>query len=627
MRHLSQLSALLVALLLVTSTGAVAVGGATASADELTDDDIADEVYVEDDGSAVLVYEDDHDDDDDLEALHGEFGLETETGLMHLLYAGEFEDDADELDAEFEAAMSPEEITAWGELIGEAPDDLEELDVDVRSEQTETTSEASADLSMVVEDDSAMQMLDSIDAEADLEMTASTFATSGDVSADFVMALPDLEEEAVEVTITETAAGYELEAAEKQQLADFEQAQWETAADAERTLENRYTAIAMELGGTADVELEAHEFETGEDGHVVDVEYAVTFSGVKEQVTAMLAQELADDQELDLDDQEAQAIADRMAELHVERVHFAAEMSDTGVAAEWDTEIDDYDAFVLGFAEIADTVDDLDDELADEFDEAREMLEAMDDADAAYTGSMALSIEPTGGETTVEFTAETETENYEQYVEELEDRELTEYVAETTFEFTAGLVGDELEATVDYEATGEDLLETTVEEMADAAAMDGGDDEFVEALESFQDAEFEAAKMTLDADEDEFELEAGAAFEDLTAFENVPLETDDDLTVTAINGVTEDETTTIYVTVEEFVDADASEDDVRDHDRVDEETAVYMPGEGDREVPSIDESQVRSFLDVAADGDDMPGFGGLAAVAALAATLIAIRRR
>ncbi|WIV67817.1 PGF-CTERM sorting domain-containing protein [Natrialbaceae archaeon AArc-T1-2] len=628
MRQTTRIGAVLVALLLVTSTGAAAFGATTASTGELTDDDIADKVYVDDDGSAVLVYEDEYDgDDDDVDELAGEFGLETETGLMHLFYDGEFEDDADDVDAELEAAMNPEEISVWGELVADAPEELEEFDVDIQSEQTETTSASNIDATVAAEADDPAAF--SLDADADLEATASTFTTSGTV--DVTTETTPGPDEHFEMTLTETAGSYELDVSQREAVHEFERDAWETPADAEATIESQYAMLAMSLGGTADVTLDDHAFE--DDSGIVDVEYTVTLDGVKDQLSVMLAEQLAADQELDLDQNEAQAIADRITELHVDRVHVAAEMTDGELEyAEWDVEIDNYDEFVLGFVEIAESVDDVDDDLADQYDEVGDMLEAMDDADAAYTASMDLSADADGDLVTAEFGGETETKNYEQYVDELEQRELTEYVAETTFEFTAGLVGDEVEADLDYEATGEDLLDNTIEEMIDAATMgEDGDDEFVEALENFQDAEFEAAKMSLDADEDAFEFESAAAFEDLEAFESFPLETDDDLTVTAIHGVTDDDTTTAYVTVEEFVEADASEDDVRDHDRVDAETTIYMPGEGDREFPSIDEDHVRSFLDIPADDaeeeDGMPGFGGLAAVVALAAALIALRRQ
>lgn len=627
MRQTTRIGAVLVALLLVTSTGAAAFGATTASTGELTDDDIADKVYVDDDGSAVLVYEDEYDGDDDVDELAGEFGLETETGLMHLFYDGEFEDDADDVDAELEAAMNPEEISVWGELVADAPEELEEFDVDIQSEQTETTSASNIDSTVAAEADDPAAF--SLDADADLEATASTFTTSGTV--DVTTETTPGPDEHFEMTLTETAGSYELDVSQREAVHEFERDAWETPADAEATIESQYAMLAMSLGGTADVTLDDHAFE--DDSGIVDVEYTVTLDGVKDQLSVMLAEQLAADQDLDLDQNEAQAIADRITELHVDRVHVAAEMTDGELEyAEWDVEIDNYDEFVLGFVEIAESVDDVDDDLADQYDEVGDMLEAMDDADAAYTASMDLSADADGDLVTAEFGGETETKNYEQYVDELEQRELTEYVAETTFEFTAGLVGDEIEADLDYEATGEDLLDNTIEEMIDAATMgEDGDDEFVEALENFQDAEFEAAKMSLDADEDAFEFESAAAFEDLEAFESFPLETDDDLTVTAIHGVTDDDTTTAYVTVEGFVEADASEDDVRDHDRVDAETTIYMPGEGDREFPSIDEDHVRSFLDIPADDaeeeDGMPGFGGLAAVVALAAALIALRRQ
>ena len=118
MRYVQRFGAILFAILLVTSMGAVAMGPAAA-----TDDvEEADRAYVDDDGQLVLVYEEDHD-EPDAEMVEGEFGIETSTGLMHLLYAGEFDDGEfdEEFSAAMEASMSPDAVTAWGELAAEAP--------------------------------------------------------------------------------------------------------------------------------------------------------------------------------------------------------------------------------------------------------------------------------------------------------------------------------------------------------------------------------------------------------------------------------------------------------------------------------------------------------------------------
>ena len=629
MSYRTQLGAVLLSLLLVTS--AVAVGAGTVAASEAVEE--ADEVYIDDDGTAVFVYEETHD-DPDAEAITGEFGVETGTGLVHLLYTGDFEEFEEDTDEEFaagmEASMTPEEFTAWGDLIVEAPEDVEEFDVDVQSEQTETSSETTADASVVVTDEAAEMV--SLEARADLEATASTFTSSGSVDAAFGPAFGP--EEHTEVTITETDGTFELEAAERTQVTEWERDQWESEEAATETLEAEYSAIAMGLGGTADVDLETYEFEETEEGEFVTLEYDVTFENVKEQVGEMLAMELAADQELDLDENEAQAIADRMTALDVERIHFAVTQEGGAAAVEWDVDIDNYDEVVLGFVELAESVDDLDDELADEFDDVDAVLEAMDDADAAYVAEMELSAQGEPAQVTVDLTASSKTENYAEYAEQLREHGLMEYTAETTFELTAGLVGSQIEGDFEYAAVGDGLLDETLTELIDFAEVEG-DDELVEALENFQDAEFEAAKSNVDADEDGFEIRAAAAFEELDAFENVPVETDDGLSVVAINGVTENGTTTAYLTVADFADADAEKADLREYDRIGEDTEINLDGDWDREFPTIDEEDVSEYLgvDVAAAtaateaDDDMPGFGALVAIAALAGALIALRRR
>lgn len=631
MRYVQRFGAVLFAILLVTSMGTVAMAPAAA----MDDVEEADRAYVDDDGQLVLVYEEDHD-EPDAEMVEGEFGIETSTGLMNLFYAGEFDDG--EFDEEFaaamEASMSPDAVTTLGELTAEAPEELDDLDVDVQSEQTETTSEASADVEMAFVDEMAEPI--AVDAAADLEVTPSAFATSGSVDAAAGPAMGP--EQITEMTLTETAGTYELEATERNQIFDWEREGWETEEAAEASLEGQYAGVAMNLGGTADVDLIDHEFEETAEGNFVTLEYAVTFEGVKEGVSELLVDELVAEQELDLDRQEAQAIADRMTALELDRIHYSVVEQGGEIELEWDVAIENYDEAMLGFVEIAESVDDLDDEMADEFDDVEATLEAMEAADAAYVADMELSVQGEADRMSVDLTANSETENYGEYVAELQDRGIMEYTAETTLSMTAGLVGDQVEAELDYETVGEDLLENTLEEML---AFADDDEEFVEAIENFQ-----AANSHFEMNDEEFEVRAAAAFEDLEAFEGFPVETDDGLEIVAIHGVTADGTTTVYVTLH-GLDAGVGEGELAEHEFVGDGTEIFLAGDWDEEFPSIDTADVDTYLDVDTgaaddaddadaddaddaddgDADDLPGFGVVAALVAIAGALIAFRRR
>ncbi|MFC4248674.1 hypothetical protein ACFOZ7_17375 [Natribaculum luteum] len=621
-----QIFALLLALLLVTSAGVVAVGATadplgsstqaqTGEQTDVDDVDDVDEVYVEENGDAILVYEEAHDDADDADALAGEFGLETQSGLMHVLYSGtfdEFEDvDQDELGVagDLSVKMTPESITSSGDLTTNTTDDVENLEATVENTRTRTTASSSADVTVSVATAENAPAVGSATVDAETKTTASTFTSAGSVSAslpaDSVAAQGAGEH--LEVTITETDGTYDLEVVEQTTVFDWERDSWDTRADAEASLESRYAGVAMGLGGTADVSLEEYDFEEGDSEHAVSLEYTVTFQDVKDQLASQLAQQLATNSEFDLDEHEAQSIADRIAALEVDRIHYSLDASGTDLSSEWDVAIDNYDELVLGFVEIAESVDDLDDDLADQYDEIGETIDAQNEADLVRTSSWNLSIDVEEDRTTYAFTGQSDADNWEAYVTELEDRGLEQYVGETTYEFDAQTVDDELEISYDYESSQDEMLDRALDQLIQSAEQDGDvDEDVVETVENVRNSEFEVAKLSASVDEESFEVRSAAMFDNLAALEGVPIETDDNLTVTAVHGETDDGTTTTYVTVEEFVGEDASESQIREHDRVGEETAVHEPGEWDREFPSIDDEAVQSYLGVADDGSLLP---------------------
>ncbi len=639
-----QMFALLLALLLVTSTGVVAVGASagplgsstqaqTGEQTDVGDVDEADDVYVEENGDAILVYEEDHD-GDDADALAGEFGLETQSGLMHVLYSGtfdEFEDfDQDELGVagDLSVEMTPESVASSGDLTTNTTDDLENLEATVENTRTRTTASSSADVTATVATDENAPAVESATVDAETKTTASRFETSGSASAslpaDSVAARGVGER--LEVTITETDGTYDLEVSEQTTVFDWERDSWDTRADAEASLESRYTGVAMGLGGTADVSLEGYDFEEGDSEHAVSLEYTVTFQDVKDQLASQLAQQLATDSEFDLDEHEAQSIADRIAALEVDRIHYSLDASGTDLSSEWDVAIDNYDELVLGFVEIAESVDDLDDDLADQYDEIGETIDAQSEADLVRTSSWNLSIDVADGQTTYAFTGQSDADNWEAYVTELEDRGLEQYVGETSYEFDAQTVDDELEVNYDYESSQDEMLDRALDQLVQSAERDGGvDEDVVETVENVRDSEFQVAKLSASVDEESFEVRSAAMFDDLSALEGVPIETDDNLTVTAVHGETDDGTTATYVTVEEFVGEDASESQIREHDRVGEETEVHEPGEWDREFPSIDEQAVQSYLAVTDDeGSLLPVDTTVAVALAALIALVAV---
>ncbi|UTF54918.1 hypothetical protein [Natronosalvus rutilus] len=643
MMRKKQIGALVLSLFLVASLGATAIAatqstGASTQEEFDADPDEADEVYVSENGDAVLVYEE-ASNDSDAEAVSGTFGIETQTGLMHALYGADFtemdENVSEELgvvgDASFR--MSPESVTSAADLTFRDVDAYDEFSADVDLEQSRTTYSANADLAMVINESNVVEEEESVEISAQTKTTATTLTSSGTMTVEEETLIAS-DDTAIDMTLTQSDDQYDLSVSETRALSEYEQNNWATEEDARAALDRQFQSVAMNFGGEYDLTLESYSYDDSGESPTVDLEYSVTFTGISDQVSDMIAMQLQNDPELDLDETEARAIADRLAELQIEELQFSVETDGSAVVMDWDAEIHNYDQVVLGVIEIAESLDDVDDELADQFDEARQMIEAQKEADLVQTTEYDLSMTQAPNETSVQFSSSVDTENWGDYVDELEERDVEQFIAETTLSFEAETVDGDVTVEYDYAAEDDALLERILDEyerMAEEDPMIG--DEFTEAIENFRAAEFETARATMSITEEEAEFETAAAFGNMTELEGVPFETEDGLTVTAVHGETENATTTMYVTVEGFVGEDADEAEVREQRQVGEDTTVHQPGEWDREFPSINEDEVRSFLEEGEDDDSLlpisttaAAAAGIAGVAVIGGLFVAYRR-
>lgn len=655
-----QVRAVLLALTLVASLGVVAGASATAlnatplqnedesSHENESADDVepADEVYLYENGDAVLVNEEDHDevdsagdgpDDVNVSNVTGEFGIDGEAGLFHLLYSADLDEESN-VTGDISARATGESMAVTGDVTGEKPDDLVELSVDVESEQTRSASQSSADVRLVVEnesedlDEEELEAYQSLEAESSTEVTASTYETSGSVTAVSNVSndadVPGADRDtSIDVTITETDGGYELEASEQRVIYDWSRGNWDTRENATESLESQYSGAAMQLGGTADVTLSEYEFDEGEDAHGVTLAYTVTFEDVEEQVAERMAEELADSEEYDLDEQEAQRITDRILELEFERVSYASETSGDETTVEWEVRINNYDEAVLGAVELSESIETVDDDLNEEYDNVSAIMAAQDEADLVRTSSMNVSYESDGPETVFEYHVRSDAENWEAFVDELEERGLADRMSETTVEFSAQTEGENVTTSFEYEAEREEWLNESLSSVLDGVENGTDTDEdredLVEAVTAFQESQFDVARANVSLEDDTVTVRSAARFGNLSAFEKYPLETDDNVTVVDVYVETENGTSTTYVTAEAFVDEDPSEAEVREHPRVDENTTVHMPGEWDREFPGVDVESVNAYLEED-DDESLLGGLGLVAIGAGAVALIVV---
>ncbi|QSG02313.1 PGF-CTERM sorting domain-containing protein [Natranaeroarchaeum sulfidigenes] len=631
---------LLVAVMLLGTVAAAAPAAASDSsidAQQIDDSaDPADEIYVDGDGDAVLVYEDDGDD----ELTTFDLGMHVSEGLAHTLIEGDVEED--ELDESAAGGMSlvleEDRFFGEGDLQMESPDELEDMSLDVYGEQSSETSEFDADLEMIFEGEEAADDFESFETTGDAEVTPDTFATSGDVNAE--LGTVQGGEFYYDVSVTDTGDGYTLDVTQDEIVSQFQTGMWETEEAAEQTLEGQYGMLAEEFGGSTEITIESYAYTETEDGEGdLDISYTVEFQNVQDGFADVFAQVLAEDPELDLSQAEADALAESLVDVEIDTMEFTAEQSGTSFDADWSIELSNLEGAVDEMVTLIDTIDAP--ELEDELDEFQDTVEAQQEANLEQYYEWSATFEQYDAEhDRVNLSLSTDTANWSEYVNELEERGIDGTMGDVTIDLTAEIDdNDVLVADMALEVEQEELVEQALDSMIEAAAEDPmAGPEVNEFLTDLEDSEFEIAAMDVDVDGETVSIEAGAQFGNMEALSEEINEAFGGHEVTEIAGALEDDDTMgIHVHVDALVDADADEGDVRALAVADDDTEIYMDGDWDRDFNRMDTAAAEEFLgtqsdagmdDEGADDDDsLPGFGPLVALVSLLAVALIARNR
>ncbi|WP_157524976.1 hypothetical protein [Natronorubrum daqingense] len=617
-------SALLVGILLVTSLGAIGVTGAHADSDEPVPEEILEEidatedveaVYVSDDGDAVLTYDYPHDASQTGTTLEGQFGLDTDPGVAYTHYTGAVDEDERGVSGDLSVHSDHEHVSSTGDVLIEDPAPITDLEAAINVEQTDAESTSSGDVRATVAEHDPDY--DALETTGELEATSESITSSGTLSLveaeiDGVPAGTD----SLEATVVERDDGYSLEVSERRVIEDWETDRWETREDAGESLENRYSSIAVGLGGTADGEIESYDYVDGEqnadgDQNIVEYEYHVEYAGVTDEVAAAAVSLVQQQAETDLDETEAQAMADRLAEAHVEELHFTVDRDGEETDIEWDLEADAHDEVVLGTVELADSIESVDDDLADRFDDVRETLEVRAETDLKRTTSWDVTAERPDDLTTVDATWESDSENWERHASALEERELEALTPDRTATFDAESTEDGLDVVYDSEARENGILEWSPDGLGDVGTVlgvelclgdVGVDTDDVVPMSSVDELvqTAELAKTDLTIDDGTYELEGAAADPDAT-IESVPIGGEDELTASELHVETTGGSSTVYVVADGFTGADPTEAEIRDREQVGSETTVSTSGEADADVPEIDYDRVETLLETELD--------------------------
>ncbi|WP_049928527.1 hypothetical protein [Halopiger goleimassiliensis] len=641
------LAVLVVLSVLVTSglAGAVTQAGGDADPDALGS---ADELHLNDDGTGVLVYA-----DDDTEADEFQIGADVTEGLAHVLIAEDVEDDdLENVDGSLSAVLEDDMFSASGALTMEQPPEIEDLDVEITGEQSAETNEFDANVYALIgsgETGGIQQlssttqqggMFESVQTSGEIETSADTFRTTGDVSVDFdagPMATGDSPEETVAFELSGTGNGYVLEVTEHEIVQAFftdPAEQWGTEADAKETLEEQYEDLADELGGDVTVEIDHHEFEEqGVDTYWKELDYTITYEGVDE-LADNLADELADDSTADLEREEAEEIAEQVTNVDIETVQFDLTTSSEGIDATWTIEIGEYAPLLESVIELsaASMEGEFEDEnlFGDQFEDFEARLEAQQAANLQSTVEWDASATITDdNRIEIDATATGDTENYGTYTDELADRGIDVSDERVVFEFNAVTEDGEIDVDGNVEIGTDDLAKTALTSFADAIRQEQDADQMGTFASALEESELEIAKVDLDFDSDTVKFEAGAKFDSAESLLEDGI-IGDNVVLKQVTGGLEDGEATTYVYVEDSDGEALDRETLAEQGLVDDDTEVYESGEGDREFPEMDTEAAVSYLDVDSDdGDGIPGFGpsaGLAAIGAVVALLLARRQ-
>lgn len=632
---------ILVLLTILLICGSLFAPGVLAdSTDSFLDDgfDEADDIYIDEDGNAVLVYAED-DANDDVEDLH--LGGHVAEGILYLFATDSHApDEFENVDMEASALLRGDVFEADGSLSLASPEEIDDLDVHLTGEVSDEANEMSlAAEAAFVDDSGTTAMAGEVQSSGDITIGHDTFALQADGTL-VTDADPNSDTERYEVTIEDTETGYSAAVTQHEYVSSFESEEWSTEENATERLTDEVTPVAEELGGEATVDIDHYAYEERDDQDWLELEYTITMDGVKDGLSTMIANELAHDPELDLDEDQAEEIAAAVMAIDIET--FDIQYADDGaeLTVDVDIQIDAFDE--LAFA----ALDILEDEIAagdhevDGAEDIADLYEAQAETDMQthITWDVAAESAPEhGAPTVIDAHMGYEVENWAAYVDALADRGIETTEHNLQFDMTVQDIDDEIHATGSFVFEQDDLIDMAMDQFVSMVAEDTEEQSAAEFVAILEETDLEVATIDVALAEQEVTIEAGTQVDDLEAFFAQSDIVPDSFVVDEPDGE-------LYVHVTDVVDdPDAIEEsDLESYSFVGPETQIHEPGDWDEQFPAFDLETAADYLDVQVsdtdeNGDDtddtdaddttesdddetddtVPGFGVIAALVAL----------
>jgi len=620
---------LAVAVVVAVVTATVPVGTLAAPQPPTDDPSPADAVYLTEDGDAILEYRTSVPDT----TTTARTGLDVGEALLESLLV---DDDgvSGQLAGGVDASLTPAELVAEGSLDGGGSAELRDLQFRSAARQNDDESRANLSVAATVEGDDAPA--GRLSTNGTVEIGPDGYAYTGEVVAESGTELAAAADGNASVTVTESDDGYRLTVERVRTVPDEERDRWDTRAAALSTLSEEFDAVAADLDGDSEVTLNRYErVADGDDSLRVVVAYTVDYSGIEAALSDRLARSLAADRGLTLSSETADRVADRIARIDVDRIDVAVEADGDRAAVSWEVRMGEYENLPYAVLSIAESQDGMREAARSELATYRDRLDARSEAGLVRTVDWDGSLSVAAGATSVSLSVTSNTTAWSAYVDALSDRG----IEPTTFSYAVAARTDGGSVVADASLT---LRDEALVDRITTAGLDGLDEagRVSSVAGAFRDVGFDRTRLDVTVDGGQLSASGGARFADVAAFAPlVEASLGTQVRSVASRAVTDERVR--YVRVQGLTGPDPTREDVRALPIADADTTINLPGEWDREFPSMNVRSAESFLGVerttaapavtTAEPEDgsggLPGFGVGLGVVALTVALLLQRRR
>lgn len=592
------------------------VGADEPTADEPTS--AADEIYVEGDGDAVLVYDSAASSSD---SNRSEFGVDVSENLAYLLVTDDVEG-TPEVNGALAVTANRTAIWADGNLSMPKPPSLQSFTLDASGVTTAEQSRSDLSVSATVADQSGMtQVLDGATTDGSVTMTANRLQASGSLDVDTAIPMPASGHTSLDLGLAETSSGYVLEVNQSRTVRPEYTAVPENAEQARQVLERQFQGLAAQYGGSASVELDS--FSRTPQGEQVRVQqdYTVQLEGIDEGIGQLIR--VFGEDSRNIDSQQAERLATGVEDVEVNQLSLDYTVDRTGMSGSFSVDVSNYSSLALAYFDVLGSSDS-DSAFAGDVERMKTQFEAQRASGLEQQFTWSGSLAPTDADAArAEFEIHASNSNWAAYVDELQARGVP--LLEANYEISGSTTSDRLRFSGNGSVAGDQLYAEltrgapSAEEAPEAAAM----------MTAFRESRPQKAKLVATYGADGVRLEAGAAFGDLSVLRDAISEQTELPPVNSVVGRMDQGSGETVVRVSNAASGDASESSVRSLAYVDEGTEIYMPGEGERDFPSMDVERAEAFLDLENTTSESsgPGFGPVAALVAVVAAALFLARR